>query len=70
MPVERKDPSQFFCTGDDFDPEKAADIDFKIRSGMCPNSCERLLQPAECGGYECPGCNFWTNSRPEAQTAN
>ena len=70
MTVERKDPSQFFCTGDDFDPEKVADLDFKIRSGLCPNSCDRLLQPAEGGGYECSGCYFWTNTTPEADRVN
>jgi|JI10StandDraft_1071094.scaffolds.fasta_scaffold4635265_1 hypothetical protein len=60
--VERKDPSRFVVVGgDEADACRAAESDFRIRSGTCPNGCG-LLEPTDYG-QRCPACGFFCNTR-------
>jgi hypothetical protein len=67
--VERRDPSRFLVLGGKpGDSERAADMDFLIRSGMCPNGCGLMLEGDD--GQHCEKCNFMCNSFPDKQASN
>lgn len=67
--VERKDPSQFVVIGGgDADSVRAAEEDFRIRSGTCPNGCG-LLEPTDYG-QRCQACGFFCNTHAEAGAAS
>ena len=66
--VERKDPSRFVVIGgSEADSARAAEQDFRIRSGACPNGCG-LLEPTDYG-QRCAWCGLFCNTRAEAETA-
>lgn len=66
--VERKDPSNFVVIGgSEADSARAAEQDFRIRSGVCPNGCG-LMEPTDYG-QGCAGCGFFCNTRAEAEAA-
>lgn len=66
--VERKDPSRFVVLGGtEADAVRAAEDDFRIRSGMCPNG-HGLLEPTDYG-QRCPKCGFFCNTKAEQVTA-
>ncbi len=63
--VARSDPDHVFIIGGTReDAEKFCDNDFKIRSGLCPNCPDTLLQQTNDGQY-CNKCRFSTNARCE-----
>lgn len=71
MAIERKSADCFHVVGDGITPEQAADHDFAIRSGQCPNKCGAMhITDPPYVGQECPVCKFWCNSIPERGAAN
>lgn len=67
--IERKDPDRFISPGnDDFDAERFADQDVKIRSGLCPNGHGLMAQNSDT--QQCEKCGFFTNCLPEKAIAN
>ena len=67
--VERRDSSDFVVIGGTrADAERAAESDFRIRSGTCPNGCG-LMAPTDYG-QECRTCGFFCNTPAEAVTKN
>jgi hypothetical protein len=50
------------------DAQRAADTDFLIRSGLCPNGCGLLAQSDD--GQECHTCHFMCNCLPDRQAPN
>lgn len=64
--VERRDPSRFVVVGGtEADAARAAESDFRIRSGMCPNG-HGLMNPTDYG-QECPACGFFCNTPAETE---
>jgi hypothetical protein len=72
MNVKRLDPSHFaVALGSGTTPEEAADTDYAIRSGNCPNSCGKMvITDPPYVGQECPKCSFFCNSLPDKEGAN
>jgi hypothetical protein len=72
MGVKRLDASHFaVAEGSGITAEEAADHDFLIRSGKCPNRCGAMtITTSPYIGQECPECKFWCNSLPDRGAAN
>ena len=56
--VKRIDPSTLASSDPDCDFEKFADIDYKIKTGECPNGCGLMFEDE---GQYCKTCGFATN---------
>ncbi len=64
MEIERADPDRIeVLGGKPGDKERCIEIDFRIRSGLCPNG--HGLMTMGGWGQECPTCGFTCNTMPD-----
>ncbi len=70
--IKRRPASEFgVMEGCGITPDDAADHDFAIRSGKCPNDHgPMIITSPPYIGQECPVCKFWCNSLPDREVGH